>query len=238
MTEETTPTALTPAGLTGESTGNAPAPPVTDAGPQPPGVDGGALARETAGGVAPLPAPAGPQRTLKLVLTLRPRRRDRSESARGGPVSPAEDTAVETGSPVYDATLAAGADGCDPQFRSVTATALAAVLDEVPALVADAETRWQSQPRYPRPPEQPKPAGSKAAAGGEQPMQTGRKARATSEPAPASADGAAPDRMTTAQPPKSARAGGQASGSVAGAERRRAARGTPPAAPRQISLFG
>lgn len=47
------------------------------------------------------------------------------------------------------ALLALGADGCDPQLRAVLAPDLYAALDEVPALLADAEARWQEAPRYP-----------------------------------------------------------------------------------------
>lgn len=66
------------------------------------------------------------RRTLKLVVTLQP--------------------ADGTG---YGALLALGADGCDPLFRSLSVADLPAALDAVPALAAEAETRWQAQPRYP-----------------------------------------------------------------------------------------
>lgn len=66
------------------------------------------------------------RRTLKLVVTLQP---------------------IDGAG--YGALLALGADGCDPLFRSVAVADLPAALDEVPALAAEAETRWQAQPRYP-----------------------------------------------------------------------------------------
>jgi hypothetical protein len=38
--------------------------------------------------------------------------------------------------------LTLGADGCDPLLRAVDAADLPAALEEVPALLADAEARW------------------------------------------------------------------------------------------------
>jgi hypothetical protein len=49
----------------------------------------------------------------------------------------------------YRAALALGAEGCDPLFHAVVADGLVAALDEVPALLAEAEARWREQPRYP-----------------------------------------------------------------------------------------
>jgi hypothetical protein len=66
------------------------------------------------------------RRSLKLVLTLTP-----------------------TGTAGYHALLALGADDCDPLFRRVEVDDLPAALQEVVALVAAAEDRWQMQPRSP-----------------------------------------------------------------------------------------
>ena len=74
----------------------------------------------------PVAAAVTERRGLKLVVTLRP-------AGDGG----------------YRALLALMADGCDPSFRSTTVDGMAAALDEVPALLADAEERWRAQPRYP-----------------------------------------------------------------------------------------
>ena len=67
------------------------------------------------------------RRSLKLVLTLKP-----------GAVSGAH------------VVMAIGADGCDPLLQSGDVEDLQGALDLVPRLVAEAEARWQSQPRYPR----------------------------------------------------------------------------------------
>jgi len=64
-------------------------------------------------------------RSLKIVLTLQP------EDAKG-----------------YRAMLAVGAEGCDPVLRSVAVADIAEAVDQMPALVAEAEARWQLQPRY------------------------------------------------------------------------------------------
>lgn len=99
------------------------------------------------------------QRSLKLVITLRPVLS--GESPGKG--------AIETGGgpdgPAYHAVLAVGADGCDPLIRPAGAAGLAAVLAEIPALVADAEARWQTDPRYPStvPPAKAKAAGPRDA---------------------------------------------------------------------------
>ena len=77
-------------------------------------------------------------RTLKLVLTLKSG--DRSGAAH--------------------VVMAIGADGCDPLLRSGEVEDLQAALDLVPGLVAEAEARWQSQPRYPHVPPR---AGAKSA---------------------------------------------------------------------------
>ncbi len=69
-------------------------------------------------------------RTLKLVLTLKP-----------GDAPAA-----------MQVVMAIGADGCDPLLRSAEVEDLQAALDLVPGLLAEAEARWQSQPRYPHAP--------------------------------------------------------------------------------------
>jgi len=72
------------------------------------------------------PRAAASRRALKLVLHLQP-----------------------IGAAGYRALLALGTDGCDPLLRFTEVADLAAALDEVPGLVAEAEARWQAQPRYP-----------------------------------------------------------------------------------------
>jgi hypothetical protein len=71
-------------------------------------------------------APETPRRSLKLVVTLMP-----------------------TDGGQYRATLALGAENCDPVLRSVTVTALSEALDQVPALHQEAEASWQLHPRNP-----------------------------------------------------------------------------------------
>lgn len=90
-----------------------------------------------AGMAAAGPAAPAPRRSLKLVVTLRP---------------------VEGAG--YRALLALGADGCDPLLRSAEAGDLQGALDEVPALVVEAEGRWQTHPRNPaaRPAPRTRPA--------------------------------------------------------------------------------
>jgi hypothetical protein len=80
-------------------------------------------------GSAPPTAVEAPGRALKIILALRP--------------------AAGSETPAYRALLAVGAEGCDPLFRSVEVEGLPAALGEVPGLVADAEDRWRSRPRYP-----------------------------------------------------------------------------------------
>ena len=75
---------------------------------------------------APEAASEPPRRALKFVVTLWP-------GAAAG----------------YDAVLALGADGCDPLLRAAHVADLAAALEEIPGLLAEAEARWQVQPRYP-----------------------------------------------------------------------------------------
>lgn len=96
----------------------------------PPETDGLPPARQA----APPPVAAAP--TLKLVVQLLP-------AGEGG---------------TSRALLSLGRDGCDPELRAVEADDLAAALDEVPALLADAEARWSTQPRYPSAPPARRPA--------------------------------------------------------------------------------
>lgn len=53
------------------------------------------------------------------------------------------------GGPAYRALIALGADGCDPLLRSAEVADLSCALDLLPALIAEAEARWQVQPRQP-----------------------------------------------------------------------------------------
>ena len=79
---------------------------------------------------APIPGAATlPRRALKVVLTLQPGGADTGAAGR--------------------AVLAVGAEGCDPQLQLLPGADLAAALAAVPALVAAAEARWQTRPRFP-----------------------------------------------------------------------------------------
>jgi hypothetical protein len=70
--------------------------------------------------------PEASRRSLKLVVTLMP---------------------VDGGQ--YRATLALGADNCDPVLRSTTVAGLSDALSQVPALHHEAEASWQAHPRNP-----------------------------------------------------------------------------------------
>lgn len=116
------------------------------------------------------PRAAASRRALKLVLHLQP-----------------------IGAAGYRAFLALGADGCDPLLRFTEVADLAAALDEVPGLVAEAEARWQAQPRYPastkaRPataPSRAKVAQSRPVASeGDEPAGDASTAKPTAEPSP------------------------------------------------------
>lgn len=141
-------------------------------------------------GDVPAPPPAVPRRTLTVVLTLRP----------DGPDS-------------FRALVGVGADGCDPHFGATGAPLpLAAVLGAVPAVVAAAEARWLTAPRYPRAsrPSLPAPTAS---------VQTAARAAAR---------------------PVAGKTGERAGEATAGASGTAAAPPAPakPAAKQQISLFG
>ena len=135
---------------------------------------------------APAPTSALPRRALKLVLSLQP---EDGPSARG-----------------YRALLAIGAEGCDPLFRSVEVDGLTAALGEVPALVAEAAARWQTEPRYPatgrrQPKAADRQSGSGEAANPPAPGgATGRDAAAE----PGAAAGAQPVRLDAKPAPKPA----------------------------------
>ncbi len=107
----------------------------------------------------------GRPRSLKLVLTLQP------EGTEG-----------------YQAMLALGAEGCDPILRSVAVAGIAEAVDQIPALVAEAEDRWQLQPRYPATAAAKAPA---AAPSGRAPKVPQAPARAEDQTAPKPVQGAA-----------------------------------------------
>ncbi|MBI4499070.1 MAG: hypothetical protein HY689_14365 [Chloroflexi bacterium] len=136
------------------------------------------------------PQDAGPQRAVKIVITFLP--------------------AAGQG---QRAVLAVGAEGCDPRFRSLEVDDLTTALDEVPGLVAEAEARWQVQPRNPaNPPASARRATPKVAAPDKREAQS-----QPVDPAPTSPPSATP--APSASPPS-----GQP-GSRSGA-------------PDQLSLFG
>jgi len=113
-------------------------------------------------------AEAGP-RPLKLVVTV-------SRDGDGG----------------HRAVLALGSDGCDPLLRVIEAGELEDALQVVPELLAEAEARWQLQPRYPAATPTPSVANRSAR------MPSPRASAATDSeqtgaPAPRSAE---PDQMT------------------------------------------
>lgn len=118
------------------------------------------------------PPAAASRRALKLVLHLQP-----------------------IGAAGYRALLALGADGCDPLLRFTEVADLAAALDEVPGLVAEAEARWRAQPRYPAPtkarsataPSRLKAAPPAVAREGDEPAGDASRAKPTAEPSPKSA---------------------------------------------------
>ena len=119
------------------------------------------------------PRAAASRRALKLVLHLQP-----------------------VGAAGYRALLALGADGCDPLLRFTEVANLAAALDEVPGLVAEAEAHWQAQPRYPAPtkarpataPSRAKVAQSRPVVSeGDEPAGDASTAKPTAEASPKSA---------------------------------------------------
>lgn len=110
---------------------------------------GGASA--SLGPTAPLPATPAPAPPLRVILALRPR--------------PGEEGAA----PAYDVTISADRGkeaACDPYWRSFEALDLHGALDEAAGVVAAAEEKWRSDPRYPRVTAQSGKAATKPAAGG------------------------------------------------------------------------
>lgn len=191
-----------------------------------------------------LALPGAGHRSLKLVITLRP--------ALSGD-APAE-AAIETGGgpegPIYHAVLAVGADGCDPLIRPAGAVGLAAVLAEVPALVADAEARWQTDPRYPSTvlPAKAKAAGSRVTEVS-RPEQKSTPWKPSAEPAtaPAAASAGQPDRQAARVGPDTAANAAVSgapttpvTGDEAGAAGAAGTSGKPARAPapQQLPLFG
>jgi len=85
---------------------------------------------EPAETTAPEVVVPSPRRALKLVVTLR----------------------LDTNDGVV-AVLGLGAEGCDPLLRVAPVEDLLAALEDVPALLAEAEARWQVTPRYPTVPD-------------------------------------------------------------------------------------
>ena len=75
---------------------------------------------------APETTAVSPRRSLKLVVTLQP-----------------------AGDHGYRAIVALGSADCDPLFRALDAPDLPAALAGVPSVLAEAETHWNIQPRYP-----------------------------------------------------------------------------------------
>lgn len=125
--------------------------------------------------------PKTPRRPLKLVLHLQP----------SGPAG-------------YRALLALGGvppgPGCDPFLRAAEVTDLAAALDEIPGLLAEAEARWQSEPRNPAAPKAGLPPGrattpssakatqpTSVASGANEPAAAASVTKPTAEPTPKSA---------------------------------------------------
>lgn len=85
---------------------------------------------EPAEATTPGPTVPSPRRSLKLVVTLRP-----------------------DGNAGFVVVLALGAEGCDPLLRVAPVDDFLAALEDVPALLAEAEARWQVTPRYPTVPD-------------------------------------------------------------------------------------
>ncbi|MFN8632921.1 MAG: hypothetical protein U0893_03635 [Chloroflexota bacterium] len=98
----------------------------------PPAASGDALPGAETPSTESTPAPTvadvteAARRTLKLVVTL-------ALSDHGQ----------------YRASLAVGSDGCDPILRTAMVTGLPDALELVPALLDEAEARWQIRPRNP-----------------------------------------------------------------------------------------
>lgn len=159
--------------------------------PEPP-ADTIAVAGATIAAPGDLPVAAtspAPRRALKVLLTLQP-----------------------DGTDDYRALVGVGADGCDPHFGATGAPLpLAAALAAVPAIVAAAEARWLTAPRYPT----AKPAGSAATTKGMTPPKAGA-GKATKPGAEGAGTASVGTSVVPQTPPTPAK----------------------PAAKNQISLFG
>lgn len=116
-------------------------------------------------------ATGSPRRSLKLVVTLTP--------AEGGQ---------------YRATLALGADNCDPVLRSATVAELSDALTQVPALCREAEASWQIHPRNPAATRAPMPRSD---------TDRRRPTRSTTSPADETAPAPRPDVPADAISPAS-----------------------------------
>ena len=111
-----------------------------------------------------------PRRSLKLVVTLQP-----------------------AGDHGYHAIVALGSTDCDPLFRAFDASDLPAALEAVPSLLAEAETHWNTQPRYPsaRPIPKAKPP-ARADRPVAQPASAPQAEAASTQPAPSPVTPTAP----------------------------------------------
>ena len=140
---------------------------------------------------APAAAPA-PRRSLKVVVNLQPL-----------PASaPPPDEAAATDTAEYRAVVGVGAEGCDPVFRSLRVDGLAGALDEVPALAAEAEEKWQAQPRNPRLNPAPTTKEAKAAKTGAVPQGKAEdKAPRTAPPRPSGGPQSTSPNGASASPP-------------------------------------
>jgi hypothetical protein len=114
-------------------------------------------------------ATESPRRSLKLVVTLTP---------------------AEAGQ--YRATLALGADNCDPILRSITVMELSDALNQVQSLQREAEASWQAHPRNPTAARAPMPRSD---------ANKRRPVRLTTSPADESAPTPTPDIPPDAIPP-------------------------------------
>lgn len=192
---------------------DAPATAVTEAKP----ADGPPSAAEQEPTRAAAPAP---RRTLKVVLNLQPL---------PAPASP-PDAAAAADTAEFRAVLGVGAEGCDPVFRSLRVDGLAGALDEVPALAAEAEEKWQAQPRNPR--LTPTPAAKTAKAGKAAPQANVEgKPPKTAAPRLSGGTQATPPNAATAAPATKPPTAATAATEPAG-------KGAKAAPAGQLSLFG
>jgi hypothetical protein len=123
--EESTPRTAPDSGLQHVPPAGDPALP-NQAEPTLPSEDAGSQVEEVEPSKDEVEAAKPQRRSLKLVLSLTPR-------DSGG----------------YGTLMAVGGDDCDPLLRSVIVEDVAAALAELASLVAEAQARWQIQPRNP-----------------------------------------------------------------------------------------